>query len=204
VNIESFSVGPIATNTYLVVDEGEALAIDPGFGAADLLTGAAKQLGATIKAIVNTHGHWDHVVDNADLVSSTQAPLLIHCLDADMISATEPNTFGLDVPWEPSYPAKLLEEGSLLTIGSLTLSVLHTPGHSPGGICLLSYERNILITGDTLFRGTYGRVDLPNADPNRMLESLQRLASLPGDLQVYPGHGSSTTLSAERRWITTL
>jgi glyoxylase-like metal-dependent hydrolase (beta-lactamase superfamily II) len=204
VNIKSFSVGPIATNTYIVVDGGEALAVDPGLGAADLLTGAAKQLGATIKFIVNTHGHWDHVVDNADLVGSTQAPLFIHSLDADMISTTEPNTFGLDVPWEPSYPAELLEEGSQLTIGSLTLSVLHTPGHSPGGICLLSHEHNLLITGDTLFLGTYGRVDFPNADPTRMLESLRRLASLPGDLQVYPGHGSSTTLSAERRWIATL
>ena len=203
-NIESFSVGPISTNAYIVVDQGEALAVDPGLGAADLLMGVAKQFRATIKAIVNTHGHWDHVVDNADLVSSTQAPLFIHSLDADMISTTEPNTFGLDVPWEPSYPAELLEEGSQLTIGSLTFSVLHTPGHSPGGICLLSHEWNVLITGDTLLLGTYGRVDLPGADPTLMLESLRRLSSLSGDLRVYPGHGLSTILSAERRWIAAL
>lgn len=202
--IHSFSVGPIDTNSYLVIVAGHALAIDPGLGAAPVLTTAAERLNATIEIIVDTHGHWDHVVDNARLVRQTRAPLLIHSADAHMIETSDPLTFGFDLPWEPSHPTTLLEEGSQITLGDLIFTVLHTPGHSPGGVCLLSDEHQVLIAGDTLFAGTHGRVDLPGADPALMIESLQRLAALPSELTVYPGHGPSTTIAAERDWIANL
>ena len=201
--IHSFTVGPIDTNAYLIVVDGHALAIDPGQGAAPLLTAAA-DLEATIDTVLNTHGHWDHVADNAALVQQTGAPLLIHAADAPMIETSRPLTFGFDLPWEPSHPTTLLEEGSEVTLSGLTFPVLHTPGHTPGGICLLSDEHEILISGDTLFAGTYGRVDLPGADPDLMLESLHRLATLPPTLIVHPGHGPATTIAAERHWIANL
>ncbi len=202
--VHSFTVGPIDTNSYLIVLDGHALAIDPGQDAAPVLTAAAADLDATIDTVLNTHGHWDHVADNAALVQHTGAPLLIHAADAPMIETSEPQTFGFDLPWEPSHPTALLEEGSEVTLGDLTFTVLHTPGHTPGGICLLSDEHQVLISGDTLFAGTYGRVDLPGAEPDLMVESLNRLAGLPPTLTVHPGHGPPTTIAAERDWIANL
>ena len=141
---------------------------------------------------------------NAALVRQTGAPLLIHTTDAPMIETSQPQTFGFDLPWEPSQPTALLEEGSAVTLGDLTFTVLHTPGHTPGGICLLADEHDVLISGDTLFAGTYGRVDLPGAEPDLMIESLHRLATLSPTLTVHPGHGRSTTIAAERDWIANL
>jgi len=204
VQIHSFTGGPIDTNSYLIVVDGHALAIDPGQGAAPLITAAAADLDTTIDTVLNTHGHWDHVADNAALVQQTGAPLLIHAADAPMIETSEPLTFGFDLPWEPSQPTALLEEGSEVALGDLTFTVLHTPGHTPGGICLLSDEHEILISGDTLFAGTCGRVDLPGAEPDLMLESLHRLADLSPTLTVHPGHGPTTTIAAERDWIANL
>lgn len=202
--VHSFTVGPIDTNAYLIVVNGLALAIDPGQGAASVLIAAAADLDATIDTVLNTHGHWDHVADNAALVRQTGAPLLIHTTDAPMIETSQPQTFGFDLPWEPSQPTALLEEGSAVTLGDLTFTVLHTPGHTPGGICLLADEHDVLISGDTLFAGTYGRVDLPGAEPDLMIESLHRLATLSPTLTVHPGHGRSTTIAAERDWIANL
>ena len=202
--VHSFTVGPIDTNAYLIVVDGHALAIDPGQGAATVLITAAADLDATIDTVLNTHGHWDHVADNAALLREINVPLLIHAADAPMIETSEPQTFGFDLPWEPSRPTALLEEGSAVTLADLTFTVLHTPGHTPGGICLLSDEHEILISGDTLFAGTYGRVDLPGAEPDLMVESLHRLATLSPTLTVHPGHGPATTIAAERDWIANL
>ena len=198
--IQSFTVGPLDTNSYLIVVEGHALAIDPGHGAAPLLTAAADRLDATIQTVLNTHGHWDHVAGNAELLRQTRAPLLIHSADAPMIETSDPLTFGVDLPWEPSHPTALLEEGSLVTLGDVVFTVLHTPG----GVCLHSDEHQVLISGDTLFAGSHGRVDLPGAEPALMLESLHRLAALPPTLTVHPGHGPATTIAAERDWIARL
>ncbi|MDP6508533.1 MAG: MBL fold metallo-hydrolase [Chloroflexota bacterium] len=199
--VRGFSVGPLATNTYLVRVGEVALAIDPGQGAAEVLTEAAEQLGVTIETVLNTHGHWDHVADNAALLRKVEAGLLIHGDDAEMITTETPLTFGMDLPWEPSTPTGLLEDGAEVRVGEERFVVLHTPGHTPGGVCLWWEEGEVLIAGDTLFAGTYGRVDLPGSDPARMVESLRRLTELPDATRVYPGHGPETTIGAERDWM---
>lgn len=202
--IRTFVVGPLATNSYLVIANDRALAIDPGHGAAALLTAEADRLGATIETIVNTHGHWDHVADNAALLRLARVPLLIHAADAPMIEAAAPLSFGMDVPWEPSRPTAYLDESSEVPVGDTIFTVIHTPGHTPGGICLLSTDHAILIAGDTLFAGTHGRVDLPGSDPDLMTESLRRLAEFAPELTVYPGHGPATTIAVERGWLARL
>jgi hydroxyacylglutathione hydrolase len=201
VEVRGFSVGPLATNAYLVTVGEVALAIDPGQGAAEVLTAAAEQARVTIGTVLNTHGHWDHVADNAALLRKVEAGLLIHGDDAEMITTETPLTFGMDLPWEPSTPTGLLEEGSEVRVGDLAFMVLHTPGHTPGGVCLWWEAGGVLIAGDTLFAGTYGRVDLPGSDAGQMVASLERLAELPDATRVYPGHGPETTIGAERGWM---
>ncbi len=174
--VRGFEVGPLATNAYLVTVGEHGLAIDPGQGAAEVLMAAAERAGVTIETVVNTHGHWDHVADNAALRRRVEAGLLIHGADAEMITTETPLTFGMDLPWEPSTPTRLLEEGSEVAVGDATFTVLHTPGHTPGGVCLWWEEGAVLIAGDTLFAGTYGRVDLPGSDAGLMVESMERLA----------------------------
>ena len=201
VEIRDFSVGPLATNAFLVTAGDVALAIDPGQGAAEVLTEAAERAGVTIETVLNTHGHWDHVVDNAALLRKVKAGLLIHGNDAEMITTDTPETFGVDLPWEPSTPTGLLEEGSEVAVGDLRFVILHTPGHTPGGVCLWWQEGGVLMAGDTLFAGTYGRVDMPGSDAGQMVASLERLAELPDATRVYPGHGPETTIGAERGWM---
>ncbi len=152
----------------------------------------------TIKYIVNTHGHPDHTSGNGILKEKTGASLLIHELDAPKLTNTSQNLsalFGLHVN-SPS-PDQTLQEGDLVQVGGVKLKVLHTPGHSKGGICLLAEK--VIFTGDTLFAGSIGRYDFPDANLQEIMKSLKRLTELPDHLKVYPGHGPSSTLGEEKR-----
>ena len=194
-------VGPIATNVHVLADARthEAIAIDT---ATPSLAWIADELAArdwTLKLIVSTHGHWDHIGDNAAVAAHTGAEIAVHPLDRDRLVHPQPRS----VPFEivPSIPAVDLEEGGEIRFGEIRLSVLHTPGHTEGSVCLLARDEGLLYSGDTLFAGGWGRVDLPGGDPTEMAASLARLGELEDAIQVFPGHGDATTIGRERAWL---
>lgn len=206
--IESFVVGPLATNSYLLAIEGSAIAIDPGIQSCDLLMSAADKFGATIEVIVNTHGHWDHTYDNHMLMQKTGASLLIQDHDSSLIEFPEQSVLStarnpIDVQ-HPSTPTRIIDTGDNVLLKNISFLVIHTPGHTLGGVCLVSDEAGMLISGDTLFAGTYGRVDLPGGNIDEMIKSLKSLANLNPALDVYPGHGPPTKLADELSWIRNL
>lgn len=194
-------VGPIATNVYVLADERsrEAIAID---SATPSLAWIADELAArdwTLKLIVSTHGHWDHIGDNAAVAEHTGAEIAVHPLDRERL--THPRAINAPFEIVPSVPAVDLAEGGEVRFGEIRLRVLHTPGHTEGSVCLLHVDDGILFSGDTLFAGGWGRVDLPGGDPAQMVESIGRLLSLEDQVNVLPGHGQGTTMARERAWM---
>ncbi len=192
-------VGMLSTNCYLVWDDDkQAVVIDPG-GHAERILEAIQQRGLRLRMVINTHGHVDHIAANADLIAATGAQLAIHHLDAaylcdDRLSLAGHFHTKLE-PLQADYP---LQDGQELTVGSLRFQVLHTPGHTPGGICL--WIADALFSGDTLFAGSIGRTDLPGGDQDQLLQSLrEKIAPLPDHLTVYPGHDRTTTLIHEKQ-----
>jgi glyoxylase-like metal-dependent hydrolase (beta-lactamase superfamily II) len=194
-------VGPAGTNVHLLADArtGEAIAIDTAIPSVAWITDELAARGWTLKLIVTTHGHWDHFGDNAAVAAQTAAPVAVHPLDAHLL--TDPQPMWAPFPIPPSVPAVELAEGGEVRFGSIRLDVLHTPGHTEGSVCLLDREAGMLLSGDTLFAGSFGRVDLPGGDPAAMAASLARLATLDDGLAVLPGHGRETTIGAERHWL---
>lgn len=191
--VERFVVPPLDNNAYLLFDEKtlKAAVVDPALGG-DVLLNRAKELEAQITHILNTHGHPDHICDNYRIKEATGAALCIHELDAYRLLY---NPFS-ENPIPPKVDI-LLKGGETLEVGSLKVEVLHTPGHTEGGCCFYLPEDGVIFTGDTLFAGNIGRVDLEGSNPAQMLESLKRLFTLPKRLKVYPGHGYPTTLEDE-------
>jgi glyoxylase-like metal-dependent hydrolase (beta-lactamase superfamily II) len=194
-------VGPLATNLHVLADErsGEAMAIDTAIPSLPWLTDELEARGWTLRLIVSTHGHWDHIGDNARVAERTGAPIAVHPLDANRLLEPRPIGAPFDIP--PSVPAVELAEGGEIRFGTIRLEILHTPGHTEGSVCLVSEEDGILLSGDTLFAGAFGRVDLPGGDADAMVESLGRLARLDDGLAVLPGHGGLTTIGRERSWM---
>lgn len=196
----SFRVGPLDNNTYLVADEdsGQAAVVDPSFES-ETVWDAAMRAGWTIAWVLNTHAHLDHAVLNAWFVERSGAPLALHSDEVGMLEAMPQQAawFGLDPPPMPA-PGRLLTDGDTVELGGGRLAVVHTPGHSQGGVCFLG--PGFAIVGDVLFAGSIGRTDLPGGDMEILIESIRtRLLTLPDDTVVYPGHGDSTTIGRERR-----
>ena len=194
--------GPVSTNVWIVGDGAsrEALCIDAATPSVDWIAASLAERGWTLKLVVSSHRHWDHIGDNAAVVERTGASLLAHQLDRHGLerpSFTVPPPF----PLVPSVPALDLAEGSRIRFGDITLEVLHTPGHTEGSVCLLAVGERLLFTGDTLFRGGWGRTDLPGGSVDLMVESIGRIATLDPDLAVLPGHGDRTTIERERAWM---
>jgi hydroxyacylglutathione hydrolase len=203
--IETFPAGPIETNAYLVADEeaGEAWVIDAPPDSARVVLDTAKERGWTITALIDTHGHWDHIVDNAAIRDEAGVPLLIHPADEPMIKA--PRMRGQEMPpITPTQADRYLNDGDTLTLGRYTFTVWHTPGHSPGGVVLYEPTTHTLIGGDTLFPNGHGTIEIHGADARQMYQSLARLATLPPETTVYPGHGAPTTIGAELPWMRAL
>jgi glyoxylase-like metal-dependent hydrolase (beta-lactamase superfamily II) len=194
-------VGPIATNVHVLADPStrEAIAIDTAIPSLAWISDELAARDWTLKLIVSTHGHWDHIGDNAAVAAHTGAEIAVHPLDRDRLEHPEPLFAPFDIP--PSVPAVELAEGGLIRFGSLRLRILHTPGHTEGSVCLLAEDDGILLSGDTLFAGGWGRVDLPGGDAARMVESLARLTALDDPIRVLPGHGPVTTIGRERAWL---
>ncbi|OPZ84967.1 MAG: putative polyketide biosynthesis zinc-dependent hydrolase BaeB [bacterium ADurb.Bin429] len=193
---------PLETNCYLVADEntGEAIIVDAPWQVTEEMMALADEAGVEVREIVCSHGHWDHSMGAASLSEAFGVPVAVHPLDADMLEHPSTAPFNLPLPLTPVTPARLLEEGDEVTVGTHVFTVLHTPGHTPGGICLYCAEESLLFSGDILFAGTYGRTDFPGGDPARMVHSLLRLRALPPETRVYPGHGPDTTIGRET-WL---
>ena len=199
VRLEVGAFGPWDTNAYLVWDgrSTDALILDPGMGAADPLIGRLREHRLRLTVIANSHGHIDHIFDDAPLMEASQAPLAIHPDDAYRLDGR--NTYGFEL--RPVTARRDLVEGEQVRIGDLVFDVLHTPGHTEGSVCLLARDERLLFTGDTLFTGSWGRTDLPGGSDQEMVDSLARLSALPEDLKVLPGHGRSSTIADERPWL---
>jgi glyoxylase-like metal-dependent hydrolase (beta-lactamase superfamily II) len=194
-------IGPVATNVYIVADprSREAIAIDTAIPSLAWIAGALQERDWTLKLIVSTHGHWDHIGDNAAVAAHAGAPIAVHPADRYRLVDPQPLYAPFEIP--PSVPAVELAEGGEIRFGEIRLRVLHTPGHTEGSVCLLAADEGVLFSGDTLFAGAWGRVDFPGGSPEEMAGSIARLAALEDTLQVLPGHGAATTIGRERAWM---
>jgi len=195
-------LGPLAANCYIVTDEksGQSAVIDPGAYETALCEAVAKLEPGSVRYILLTHGHFDHILGVAQLKQATGAAVAVHRLDA-------PCLFDSRLSYAQRYrrgaqqevrPDIMLEDGSRLFPGECGLTVLHTPGHSAGSVCYYCADDNVLFSGDTLFRGTVGRTDFEGGDYGQMLASLSRLLALDEGCAVYPGHDRPTTVGYER------
>lgn len=202
VRVVPFRVPPFDNGMYIVVDERrDALVIDPSMAEAEVLR-AVRDEGLRVLAILNTHGHPDHVFANAPVKEATRARLAIHRLDAYRLDlASRPEGSALLGPAPRATPDDLLEEGPVTYLRDVRIEALHTPGHTEGSTCFHLLAEGMLFSGDVLFAGTVGRVDLPGGDPRAMEASLERVAALPPETRVYPGHGPPTTIAAELAWL---
>jgi hydroxyacylglutathione hydrolase len=202
--LERTVAGRISTNVYLLTAESSAgepsyVLIDP----ADDLAATRALLGTrTPDLIVCTHRHLDHVACLGALVAQTSAPVAAHTADAAAICSHQEGILtrfgGGPVPERVD---RLLADGDIISFGDIKLEVIHTPGHAPGGICLYDAAHGLLFSGDTLFYQTTGRTDFAEGDGSQMKASIHRLALLPDETEVYPGHGPATTIGAERAWM---
>lgn len=198
--IEVGAFGPWEANAYLVWDgrSPDALILDPGMGATGPLVERVAANGLRVHLVANSHGHIDHIFDNAPIVRASGAPLAIHPADAYRLAGD--NVYGFEV--ERSVATRDLREGEQLRIGDLTFDVLHTPGHSEGSVCLYAERAGILLSGDVIFAGAMGRTDLPGGDDAAMAASIARLArEIPPAVRVLPGHGPETTIERELPWM---
>ena len=195
--IKTITVGAYETNCYIVADEAtrECVVIDPGADAATLLD-YLEETKLNCRFILLTHGHFDHTGAVLDLLAETDAQLCMHRADVGV------SVGGDFYRFVPPDDTKYYSDGDVVSVGALTFTVIETPGHTPGSVTLECADggeaERALFSGDTLFRDSCGRTDFPGSSTEDILRSLKRLAELPGDYEVYPGHGFSTTLSRER------
>jgi len=177
----------------------EAVVIDPG-GDADRILLALADSRLQVKYIINTHGHFDHVGGNGKMKHATGAEILIHPFDAPMLGSLASNAAIFGIAVENSPPCdRVIEEGEIVSFGEIALEVIHTPGHTAGGISL--FTDKILFVGDTLFAGSIGRTDFPGGDFNTLISSIQtKLFKMNDDVRVFTGHGPETTIGTEKRF----
>lgn len=197
-----FPFGPLETNAILIgcSKTKKGAVIDPSAGSAEAILQKAEELGLVIEKILLTHSHWDHFVDANKLKKKTGAPLYVHSLDVKNLEEPGSDGIPLFIHVEAVSANHFLHEGDRIGIGELNLEVIHTPGHSPGSVCFYLKDQKLLIAGDTLFQGSIGSLNLPTAEPDKMWNSLAKLAKLPPDTRVMPGHGGDTTIGRES-WL---
>ncbi|MCB1072161.1 MAG: MBL fold metallo-hydrolase [Chlamydiales bacterium] len=195
--IECFPSGPFETNAYILAcsETNKGVIIDPApDSAAALIDGSA---AIEIKAILLTHSHWDHIGDLKKVKTTFGVPVYVH--PSDRLNVVKPGSDKLPLMFhidgvEPEFD---LQEGEVIEVGKLKLIVIETPGHTPGGVCFYLDKEKILFSGDTLFKGSIGKISFPTANPQAMWRSLKKLEKLPPETVVYPGHGPSTTIGDE-------
>lgn len=199
-DIKTMQVGALGTNCYIVscTSTKEALIIDPGGNTSDIVA-YVRANNLTVKAIVDTHGHGDHIASNDDLRDALGAKLYIHEKDQAMLASAEQNlSLYIGQPLELRPADECLKEGDKLSIGDIEFTVLETPGHTPGGISLYTDE-GAVFSGDTLFYLSVGRTDFPGGSMRQLNNSItEKLFTLPDDTTVYPGHGPATNIGTEK------
>ena len=197
--IKELAVGPIMANCFILgcEEKNEAAVIDPG-DETDRILYTLLESNLIAKTIINTHGHFDHVGGNRKLKAATGADILIHPLDVPMLSKLSASAAAWGLSAEDSTePDRTIEEDDTIVIGTITLKVIHTPGHTQGGISL--YADGILFVGDTLFAGSIGRTDFPGGDYDALIDSIQKKLFPFGDnVRVLSGHGPETTIDREK------
>ncbi len=197
----AYRVPPYDNGAYVVIDDrNEALIVDPSMGEREVLA-AVREQGVKVIEILNTHGHPDHVFANAPVKSATAARLAIHRADAYRLELAATRSSGAIPAAVRAVADDLIEEGALPYLADTQLHALHTPGHTEGSTCFHLPLHGLLFSGDVLFAGNVGRVDQPGGDADQMETSLRRVAALPPDTKVYPGHGRPTTIGAELPWL---
>ncbi len=196
--VQKFVVGPLENNCFIIADENsrECLVIDPG-DEPDRILDSINENNFQLKYIICTHAHFDHIAAVSDIKEETKAKIVLHRDDLEIYKSTKDQAvaWGFELESQPE-PDMFVSEGDMIEIGDLRFDILHTPGHSPGGICL--YGEGILIAGDTLFAGSVGRTDLHGGDINELKKSFKRLMSLPDNVRVLPGHGPESTIGHEK------
>lgn len=203
-HIESFVVGPMPNNLYLLRDDQtrQIVVVDPSIESDDALHRVLdlQREGYTLSAIWNTHGHFDHIYDNARWKSQFQSSLLMHRNDQWLIERLPDTAVLLAGLPEPltAIPDIWLQDGQTLQVGNFKCEVLLVPGHSPGSVAFWFASENVCLSGDVLFKGSVGRTDFPGCDPAALRSSLARLCSLPDNTRILPGHGAETTVGQEK------
>jgi len=200
--ISNYVCGPLGVNTYIVQDEGtgKAVIIDAAEFFCELKEHIDRIGKENIAAILLTHCHFDHTMGAAELRDYTGAPVMIHNLEQNWVDDPEHNGvkyFMMASGTRFPKPDKVMHNGDVIEFGDSSLTVMHTPGHSPGSCCFVSGD--VIFSGDTLFQVSVGRTDLPGGNSRHLRESLSRLTTMPDDCKVYPGHGSPTTIGYERQ-----
>ena len=197
--LKKYVLPPLATNCYLIGDS-QLTVIDPALGSAVKILQQLAELSRPIDKILLTHSHFDHVADLKKLHEKTGAPIYIHEKDAGNLE--RPGSDGVPqlIEVEPVIPQYFLAHGDSLTIDGVEVEVLHTPGQSPGGLCFFLPTEKWLFSGDTLFKKTMGAISFPTSNVNDMCQSLRKLAKLPKDTTVWPGHGPPTSIG-EEPWL---
>jgi glyoxylase-like metal-dependent hydrolase (beta-lactamase superfamily II) len=195
-------VGPLGVNCTILgcPETREGVVIDPGADVG-LILAKVKEMGLTITQVINTHGHFDHVGGNREVLAATGARLLIHQADLPLLSRAVASAamYGLTAENSPD-PHEFLSDGQIIRFGKQELQVLHTPGHTPGGCCLYHQASGQVITGDTLFADGVGRTDFPGSSSADLVAGIKaKLFTLPDATVAYPGHGPSTTIGHEKR-----
>ncbi len=197
--LRKLELEPFGSNCYILGSDstGEGLVIDPGGGAEHIIS-HIEQLGLQVKLIVLTHGHMDHTGALAQVKAATGAEVAIHPEDAVYLRGDHPMQARAGSGEPPPEPDRLLNEGDVIDVGEVQLRVLHTPGHTPGGICLVT--DGYAFTGDTLFQFSVGRTDFAGGSHEQLIENIRaKLLILPDETQVCPGHGPDSTIEVERR-----
>lgn len=199
--IEQVTSGPFETIGYLISEEGgEAIIIDTPLESTHLFMRSIRRNHLKVKAIVLTHTHWDHTADAAELRRQTGAKIYVH--KADKYRVLDPNKFTimrLPFDLEAAEPDVELEGGEVLSIGKLNFKIVHTPGHTEGGICLVEETEKVIFSGDTLFNGSIGRCDLPGGSMHELVDSIKdKIMIYPDETTIYCGHGEETSVGFER------
>lgn len=203
--VRTFTGGPLSTNGFLVSDEdGRAIVIDVPPDSAAEIASAVRMYGLTLATIVITHPHWDHFADARALRGQTGAPIAAHPDATPRLMAARTSLFpveGIDFAPASLTPDRSIDEGDQVVVGDIRLDVVFTPGHEPAHVALLDLAGGMLFSGDVIFPGGHGTLDVPGADAAAMASSLRKLAKLPDEVTVYNGHGAPTTIGAERGWL---
>lgn len=199
--IEQYCVGQVQTNCYFAINEQtqDMLVIDPG-DSAQMLAEKIKQKGLKPKAVLLTHGHFDHAMAAEELAGIFGVKIYAHEAEKETLEQSGLNASGM-LGRRDSYQADVfVKDGEVLQLAGMELKVLHTPGHTEGGCCFYSEEDKVLFSGDTLFCQSVGRTDFPRGSMSQLIRSIKdKLLSLPDDVKVYPGHMGVTTIGMERR-----